>query len=122
MKKGTLTYCLITVLAALFLASCSRHNKPTLIGTWSAQQSYTFEFHKDGSLRVKNLPPDDKTLQGVTELDGTWAMVDSSHVNVEVVTPKGKDSTIYLFSISGDELTIQRSGNQGVRIYHRVKD
>jgi hypothetical protein len=122
LMKKTLAYCLIPILAALLLYSCYLHKTPTLIGTWRSSQSFTFEFHKDGSLRVKDIPPDDKTLQGVTHLDGTWAMVDSSHINMEVVTSAGKDSTIYSFSISGDELKIQRPGNQGDYVYHRVKN
>jgi hypothetical protein len=121
MKTLTHKYLGATIMAALFLVGCSHRN--TLIGTWSTPQSYTLEFHKDGSLRITNLPADNKALQGLTELDGTWKMIDSSQVATKIVTPTVSDSATYRFSVFGDELWIQRegAGNQGVRIYHRIK-
>jgi hypothetical protein len=125
MKTNTLTIWLIAISAVSLLASCSRHSTatPTALanGTWNAETGESLGFHKDGSFSVKNLTPD-KKLGGVTELDGTWTMIDSSHINVVIYNPRGNYSTIYQFSVSGDKMTISQPGVQGVKIYQRTKD
>jgi hypothetical protein len=94
-------------------------NNPTpQVGTWNAATGESVVFNKDGSFSVRNLPLD-KKLRDVSELDGTWKMIDANHLNVEISTPRGKYSTIYLFSVVGDELSIQQSGVQGIKTYQR---
>jgi hypothetical protein len=121
MKTYTHTIRLAAILAASVLISCSHHSASALTGSWSADSGETLALQKDGTFSLKNLPPNKKTgAQIVSELSGTYTMVDSTHIKLDVVTPRGTHSTVYQFSVSGGDLSFQQSGSSEVKTYHHA--
>jgi hypothetical protein len=101
--------------------SCSHHSTSAPTGSWSADSGETLALQKDGTFSLKNSPPNKKTgARFVSELSGTYTMVDSTHIKLDVVTPQGTHSTVYQFSVSGGDLRFQPTGNSEVKTYHHA--
>jgi hypothetical protein len=121
MNINTITIQLAAILAASLLIGCSHHSASPPTGSWSADSGETLALQKDGTFTLKNLPPNKKTgAQLVSDLSGTYTMVDSTHIKLDVVTPRGTYSTVYLFSVTGGDLSFQQAGSSEVKTYHHA--
>jgi hypothetical protein len=121
MKTNTITIQLAAILAASLLVGCSHHSASPPIGSWSADSGETLALQKDGTFTLKNLPPNKQTgARLVSDLSGTYTMVDSTHIKLDVVTPRGTYSTVYQFSISGGDMSFQTAGSSEVKTYHHA--
>jgi|SRR5665647_705924 len=119
MKTNTITNQLAAILAASLLVGCSRHSASPPTGSWSADSGETLALQKDGTFSLKNLPPNKKTgKQLVSDLSGTYTMIDSTHIKLDVTTPRGTVSQIYTVSVSGGDLSL--SGSSVVKTYHHA--
>ena len=107
----------LSLVMLIFLCDgCSRQP----LGTWRADNGETFEFQKDGSFNFKNMPRDPK--QGVIEMHGNYTMPDAKHLQMQVKMPGEVHATTYLFSVNGEDLSLQDTTSQQVKLYHRAKD
>ena len=120
MKTNNHMFLLVVCLVASVVASgCSKHIATAPSGTWTANNGETIEFLKDGSFSLTNLPPNKVTgAQIVSELRGTYTMVDSTHLKLEVATSTAKVSFTCQYSVSGSELILQESGQEAKTFRH----
>ena len=120
MKINKITCYFAAVLITSLFVGCSHSSyswqKPT--GSWSTELGERIIFNKNGSFSIKSLPPDNNP-SSITELNGTWKMVNSSNVEVEIATPTTNYSTIYQFQISADVLSISQPGVPQAKNYIR---
>jgi len=121
MKTNIITIQLAAILTALLLVGCSHHSVSVPTGSWSADSGETLTLQKDGTFSLKNLPPNKKIgAQLVSDLNGTYTMVDSTHIKLDVPTPSGTLSQIYSFSVSDGNLSFKQSGSFDVKKYHHA--
>ena len=95
-------------------------NAPT--GSWSGESGETLIFQKDGTFSLKIPPPQKMTVNFVSEVHGTYAMIDSTHIKLIGKTAREKvtTATVYQFSDSGGELSLQEAGSSLVQKYHHA--
>jgi hypothetical protein len=120
MKINTITIHLAAILVASLIVGCSHRSTSLPTGSWSADSGETLALQKDGTFSLKNLPLDKKTGKQPGDLSGTYTLVDSSHIKLDVVTPRGTYSTAYQFSDSGGDLTFQQTGSSEIKTYHHA--
>ena len=121
MKINITTFRLAAILAVSLLAGCSRHKVSAPTGSWSTDSGETFALQKNGTFSQKDLATDKKTgAQIVTELSGTYKMVDSTHIELVIVRPGVTYSIVYQFSDSGSELSLQGAGSSEIKKYHHA--
>jgi len=116
-----ITIQLAAILAASLLVGCSRHSTSPPTGSWSGDSGETLALQKDGTFTLKNLPPNNKTgIERVRDFGGTYTMVDSTHIKLDIATPSGTVSQIATVSVSGGDLSFQAAGSSEVKTYHRA--
>jgi hypothetical protein len=112
----------VVMLAALFLASCSRGGRDALIGSWTAENGQGFVFQTNGTFRMTIPPPSsDTNAHYFTNLNGTYTILDSRHIKLELQIWDGQFigvSTNY-FAISGNKMNFQLVGGQTNTEFHR---
>jgi hypothetical protein len=118
--QNIITIQLAAILAASLLVGCShRVSAPT--GSWRGDSGETLAIQKDGTFTLKNVPPNNKTgEQRVRDFGGTYTMVDSTHMKLDIATPNGTVSQICTVLVSGSDLSFQPSDSSEVKTYHRA--
>jgi hypothetical protein len=80
---------------ALVLASCSKHQPPSLVGRWlEVGTSGVVVFHKDDTVEISI----DGTITG-----GKYSFISDSELKIEVV---GKLIRVFQMTINGDKMTL----------------
>jgi hypothetical protein len=115
-KAFSLWFSLLLILP--WMAGCSRPaTGGDLVGTWSAADGETLQLGKDGTYSSKTPAPNGA---GTIAITGTYTKPDATHIEVETKVPQGTRSTLYEFSVSGDELVMHIDGTQIIRKYKRA--
>jgi hypothetical protein len=118
---------LLTVFASFAVSGCSRPH--TIVGAWRHSfdtGAETFEFLKNGSFYIKSASP---AFKGeIVIFKGSYTVVDSNHIHIDfapgALTNKPPLTTpgTLLYSLSGDELELQRLTMAGdLEKYRRVR-
>jgi hypothetical protein len=130
MKKISLIVIVLLLISAAFIFIHTRKkdasntgvlgNAP--IGSWGGDSGEMLIFLKDGTFSLKIPPPQKKTVNFVSEVHGTYTMIDSTHIKLHSKTAREAvaTSTVYQFSDSGGELSFQELGNSLVQKYHQT--
>lgn len=130
MKKITLVVIILLLVSAVFIFIHTRTkdagdsgllgNEP--IGSWSGDSGETLVFQKDGTFSLKIPPPQKKTVNFVSEVHGTYKMIDSTHIKLLAKTAREAvaTATVYQFSDFGGELSLQEPGNSLIQKYHHA--
>jgi len=104
-----------SILAGLVLAVPSPHtlhaSVDAPIGTWRGEDGEFLTIGKDGTFDLKR--PD-------TLVRASYTTPDSTHLKLDIVTRKGTNSTIYLFSVSAETLTLTSPANQKSVKFQRI--
>ena len=103
--------------------------RPALPGRTNVVESFqTVEFLKDGSFKMGSTITTDGKKQTMVVFTGTYALVDTNHVRLEVAPnqarPSDKISLTVTYSIIGDELEMSKLITSVVpetQKYRRVK-
>ena len=130
MKKISLIVIVLLLISAAFIFIHTRKtdtsntgvlgNAP--IGSWGGDSGETLIFLKYGTFSLKIPPPQKKTVNFVSEVHGTYTMIDSTHIKLHGKTAREAvaTSTVYQFSDSSGELSLQEPGNSLVQKYHQT--
>ena len=92
--KTLLSSSFAVLLALSLLTGCSR--KPTLVGKWQGQAG-PIEFTKDKKMLIH---------LGAVTANGTYSVVDDSHVKMELDMGGGKTSDVSTYTVDRNTLTI----------------
>src|ERR1017187_9354768 len=126
MKKVALIVIVLLLISAAFIVIHTRTKDTSItgapIGSWGGDSGETLVFLKDGTFSLKISPPQKKTVNFVSEVHGTYTMIDSTHIKLHAKTAREAvaTSTVYQFSDSGGELSLQEPGNSLVQKYHQT--
>jgi hypothetical protein len=130
MKKISLIVIVLLLISAVFIFIHTRTkdtsntgllgNAP--IGSWIGDGGETLVFLKDGTFNLKIPLPQKKTVNFVSEVHGTYATIDSTHIKLRAKTARETvaTATVYEFSDSGGELSLQEPGSSLVQKYHSI--
>ena len=130
MKKISLIVIVLLLISAAFIFIHTRKEDTSNtrmlgiapIGSWGGDSGETLVFLKDGTFSLKIPPPQKKIVNFVSEVHGTYTMIDSTHIRLHAKTAREAvaTSTVYQFSDSGGELSLQEPGNSLVQKYHQT--
>jgi hypothetical protein len=109
------------LLASLFVG-CSRSHVIAPTGSWNADTGETLVFKKDGTFSLEIPLPKTKTTNFVSEVHGTYTIIDSTHIKLHGKTAREAvaTSTVYQFSDSDGELSLQEPGSSLIQKYHHA--
>lgn len=118
------TYQLSMIMALVFLflllgsiLACERR-QPSLIGTWQSASGETFEFFKDGTVRMRG---DTGRPFGVQTFIGNYRLIDGNRIRLDMTALGININLIFAYNISRDTLTLKNEEKGEVSSYRRVE-
>lgn len=100
------------------ILACERR-QPSLIGTWQSASGETFEFFKDGTVRMRG---DLGRPFGVQTVIGNYRLIDGNRIRLDMTALGSNINLIIAYSITRDTLTLKNEEKGEVSTYRRVEE
>lgn len=99
------------------ILACERR-QPSLIGTWQSASGETFEFFKDGTVRMRG---ETGRPFGVRTFIGNYRLIDGNRVRLEMTALGININLIFAYNLSRDTLTLKNEEKGEVSTYRRIE-